>query len=40
VGGVPLSARFRHLYDLSVDKSCTVYDMFVYRWEEGGDAWK
>ena len=38
VGGVPLSVRFRRLYNLSVNKSCTVYDMFVYGWEEGGEA--
>lgn len=37
---VPLLTRFRRLYDLSVNKSCTVYDIFVFGWEEGGESWK
>ncbi|XP_024630811.1 uncharacterized protein [Medicago truncatula] len=38
--GVALSVRFSRLYDLSVNKHCTVEEMATLGWEEGGDAWK
>ncbi|XP_024626512.1 uncharacterized protein [Medicago truncatula] len=38
--GIALAVRFRRLYDLSVDKHCTVEDMHVLGWEEGGEAWQ
>ena len=39
VEGDLLSVRFRHLYDLSVSKNCTVEEMFELGVEEGGLAW-
>lgn len=30
---------FRRLYDLVVDKSITVMNMFLSGWEDGGEAW-
>lgn len=40
VGGVPLSVRFRRLFDLSVNKSISVSDMSLLGWDDGGEAWK
>lgn len=35
LGGASLVVRFRHLYELSVNKGCSVGDMFAMGWEEG-----
>jgi len=35
LGGVPLAVRFRRLYELCVNKLCSVGDMFASGWEEG-----
>ena len=35
LGGVPFSVRFRQLFDLVVDKSCSVSTMFSLGWEDG-----
>ena len=40
LGGIPLAVRFRHLYDLSVNKNCLVGEMFALGVEEGGVAWQ
>ena len=32
--------RFSRLYDLSVNKHCTVEEMATLGCEEGGDAWQ
>ena len=37
LGGVPLGVRFRRLFELAVDKSCTVSLMSALGWEDGGD---
>jgi len=39
-GGVSFRDRFQHLYDLAVDKTITVRNMFLYGWEKGGEAWR
>jgi hypothetical protein len=39
LGGVPLCERFRRLFDLAENKSCTVAEMFSAGWEVGGEAW-
>jgi hypothetical protein len=39
VGGIALSVQFRRLYDLSVNKNCTVEEMAGLGLEDGGDAW-
>ncbi|MCH98404.1 receptor-like protein kinase ANXUR2, partial [Trifolium medium] len=38
--GVPLSVRFRRLFDLSVNKTSSVAEMCELGWEEGGAAWQ
>ncbi|PNY09289.1 cysteine-rich receptor-like protein kinase [Trifolium pratense] len=38
LGGVPLSVRYRRLFDLATDKSISVADMCGLGWEEGGAA--
>ncbi|MCH91367.1 receptor-like kinase, partial [Trifolium medium] len=40
LGGIPLSVRFRRLFDLAENKSSMVKEMFLLGWGEGGDAWK
>lgn len=35
IGETPFSVRFRHLFDLSLNKSCSVATMFHLGWEEG-----
>jgi len=37
-GGVSFRDRFRRLYDLAIDKSFTVRDMFLSGWEDGVEA--
>ncbi|GAU30108.1 hypothetical protein TSUD_295890 [Trifolium subterraneum] len=39
VGGTPLSERFGRLFDLAVNKSVFVADMFQAGWGVGGEAW-
>ena len=39
-GDIPLKVRFGRLFDLSLNKSITVKDMFVHGWGEDGDAWQ
>ncbi|KAK2370837.1 hypothetical protein QL285_083849 [Trifolium repens] len=39
VGGAPLCERFGRLFDLSMNKSSTVAEMFEAGWEAGGEAW-
>jgi len=39
LGDVPLCRRFSHLFDLSLNKSSTVAEMFSLGWEEGGEVW-
>ena len=36
LGGVSFQVRFRRLFDLAVDKSCTVSHMSSRGWEVGG----
>ncbi|GAU20121.1 hypothetical protein TSUD_140210 [Trifolium subterraneum] len=38
-GGIPLSERFGRLFDLAVNKSISVDDMFQLGWGIGGEAW-
>ncbi|GAU15866.1 hypothetical protein TSUD_40870 [Trifolium subterraneum] len=38
--GVPLSVRFRRLYDLSLHRTSTVDAICELGWEEGGAAWQ
>ncbi|KAK2426689.1 hypothetical protein QL285_025332 [Trifolium repens] len=38
LGGDPLCERFRRLFDLAENKSCTVAEMFSAGWEVGGKA--
>ncbi|XP_024634413.1 uncharacterized protein [Medicago truncatula] len=42
VGGrrVPFRVRFRRLFDLAIDKSCTVAHMFSSGWDVGGVGWR
>lgn len=40
IGGVALAVRFRRLFELSVNKYCTVEDMFGLGWGEEGGAWQ
>ncbi|MCI43573.1 protein kinase, partial [Trifolium medium] len=39
LGGIPLSVRYRHLFDLSLNKSSTVAVMSDLGWGVGGAAW-
>lgn len=39
VGGVPLRFQFSCLYDLAVNKECSVEEMARLGWGEGGNAW-
>jgi len=39
LGEVPLCTQFSRLFNLSVNKSCSVATMFDLGWEEGGEAW-
>ena len=39
-GDAPLRVRFSRLFDLTLNKSITVKDMFLLGWGEGGDAWR
>ncbi|GAU29001.1 hypothetical protein TSUD_165190 [Trifolium subterraneum] len=39
LGGRPLGERFGRLFDLVVNKSCSVAEMFSVGWEEGGETW-
>ncbi|MCI18579.1 DNA-directed RNA polymerase, partial [Trifolium medium] len=38
--GTPLCVRFRRLFDLSVNKSSMVAEMFSLGWGIGGEAWE
>jgi hypothetical protein len=40
LGGSPFSVCFRQLFDLVVDKSCSMSTMFSLGWEDGGAAWR
>ena len=40
LGVVPLCVRFRRLFDLAVDKSTTVAQIFFRGWEDGGAGWR
>jgi len=40
LGGVLLGVPFRHLFELAVDKSCTVSHMSSLGWEVGGATWR
>jgi hypothetical protein len=40
IGGVPLCACFRRLFDLAENKSISVEKMFSLGWEDGGEVWK
>lgn len=35
IGETPFSVQFRRLFDLSLNKSCSVATMFHLGWEEG-----
>ncbi|MCI98192.1 receptor-like protein kinase ANXUR2, partial [Trifolium medium] len=35
----PLCVRFRRLFDLAVNKSSTVAELFTLGWGTGGEAW-
>jgi len=39
VGRVPLRTKFRWLFDLTVQRECSVADMAVLGWGDGGSAW-
>jgi len=39
LGDVPLCRRFSRLFNLSLNKSSTVAEMFSLGWEVGGAAW-
>lgn len=39
VGGVPLRNKFHQLFYLVVHRECSVADMTVLSWEEGGSGW-
>jgi hypothetical protein len=39
LGGVPLSGRYQRVYDLSLNKSCTVAGMRDLGWEDREAAW-
>jgi len=39
VGGVPLGIKFPRLFELSVNRECSVEEMDRLEWEEGGRAW-
>jgi len=36
LGGAPFRVRFRRLFDLAVDKSCSMSTMFSLGWEDRG----
>ena len=38
--GIPFSVRFRRLFYLAVEKSCSVLAMFSLGWEDGCAAWR
>ncbi|GAU39187.1 hypothetical protein TSUD_147950 [Trifolium subterraneum] len=38
--GIPLSERFGRLFDLAMNKSSSVAEMFDLGWEVGGEAWE
>ncbi|XP_024640465.1 uncharacterized protein [Medicago truncatula] len=40
VGGVSFKERFSRLFELSVDKWVSVFDLFHLGWGENGEAWK
>ena len=40
IGGVSLKERFSILFELSVDKWVSVFDMFQLGWGENGEPWK
>ncbi|GAU25751.1 hypothetical protein TSUD_216830 [Trifolium subterraneum] len=40
LGGIPLCERFRRLFDLAVNRSCTVVEMFSLGWDNGGEVWE
>jgi hypothetical protein len=39
LGGVPLNLQFSRLFELSVNKDCSVEEMARVGWEEGGNGW-
>jgi len=40
LGAVPFCVRFRRLFELAVDKSTMVAQMFSRGWEDGGEGWR
>jgi len=40
VGGVSLRDRFSRLFELSMSKWVSIFDMFQLGWGENGEAWK
>ena len=40
LGDVPFCVRFSRLFDLAIDKSCTVAHMFSFGWDVGGAGWR
>ena len=40
VGGVPFRDRFSRLFESSMSKWVSVFDMFQLGWEGNGEAWK
>ena len=40
VGGVSFKERFSRLFELSVDKRVSVFDLCHLGWGENGEAWK
>ena len=40
LGTVSFCVRFRHLFDLAIDESCTVAHMFSSGWDVGGAGWR
>jgi hypothetical protein len=39
VGETPLCDKFGRLFDLAINKSCMVAEMFSLGWGAGGAAW-
>jgi len=39
-GGVSFRVRFSRLFDLSVSKGESVFEMLQLGWGEGGEAWR
>jgi len=39
-GDAPFRVLFSRFFDLALNKSITIKDMFLKGWGDGGDAWK